>query len=301
MKHEKMKMGMLSHCILGFSLLILAGAVFYLTGNEVPTLNEVNSSPSSSSSCNLFEGRWIFDNVSLPFYEEKCSFMLAEFACEAYGRKDLKYRNWRWQPHHCDLPRFNGTKFLEKIRGKRLMFVGDSLSRNQWTSMLCLIESALGPSSPRTVVRDENMRSFHSNEYNATIGLYWSPFMVESSCDDPLIHRVKERVIRLMSIDKHARHWNDANILIFNSYLWWADPITIVWGTSDARNKTVDKMSTRLYEMVLDIWSDWLEINIDRTKTKMFFMSPSPFHLYNTAAAKDGTSYATATRKRSQF
>ncbi|XP_042044212.1 protein trichome birefringence-like 34 [Salvia splendens] len=273
-------MGILSHCILGFSLLILACAVFYLSKNEVPTSYE----NISSSSCNLFEGGWVFDNISLPFYEEQCSFMLGEFACETFGRKDLKYQNWRWQPHQCDLPRFNGTAFLEKIRGKKLVFVGDSLNRNQWTSMLCLIESSLGPLSPTTVVRNENMRSFHSIEYNATIGLYWSPFMVESNCDDPLIHRVKTRVIRLMGIDKHARHWNDADILVFNSYLWWTDPMTIVWGTSfassDAINKTVDGMSTRLYEMVLDIWSDWLEININRTKTKMFFMSPSPFHLY---------------------
>lgn len=59
--------------------------------------------------------------------------------------------------------RFNGTAFLEKIRGKKLVFVGDSLNRNQWTSMLCLIESALRPSSPRKVVRNENMRSLHIN------------------------------------------------------------------------------------------------------------------------------------------
>ncbi|KAL1549100.1 protein trichome birefringence-like 34 isoform X1 [Salvia divinorum] len=305
MKHEKMKMGMVSHCILGLSLLILVGAVFYLTGDflgfldlekqlknacndagtDVPESYDDKPSSSSSWRCNLFEGRWVFDNLSVPLYEERnCSFMLPEFACERYGRKDMKYRNWRWQPHHCDLPSFNGTALFEKIRGKKLVFVGDSLNRNQWTSMLCLIESAVGPASPRTVIRNENMHTFESIEYNATIALYWSPFLVESNCDDPIIHRVKDRVVRLMGIEKHARHWNDADILIFNSYLWWTDPMTVAWGTSlgssDTKNKTVDKMSTRLYEMVLDVWSDWLEININRTKTKMFFMSPSPFHLY---------------------
>lgn len=305
MKHEKLKMGALSHCILGFSLITLVAAVFYLSGDFLDLQkqlknacsNEARSEPqkayentsslslSSSLKCDLFSGRWVFDNVSGPSYEEgKCSFMLPEFACERYGRKDLKYRNWRWQPHHCDLPRFNATAFLEKIRGKKLVFVGDSLNRNQWTSMLCLIESALDSSTNKTVVRDENMHTFQSNEYNASINLYWSPFLVESNCDDPVIHRVKDRVIRLTGIEKHARHWNDADILVFNSYLWWMDPMTIVWGSSlgssDAINQTVDKMSTRLYEMTLDIWSDWLEINLNRTKTKLFFMSPSPFHLY---------------------
>lgn len=39
--------------------------------------------------------------------------------------------------------RFNATKMLEMIRGKRLVFVGDSLNRNQWESMLCLLASAV--------------------------------------------------------------------------------------------------------------------------------------------------------------
>lgn len=32
--------------------------------------------------------------------------MLGEFACETFGRKDLKYQNWRWLPCQCDLPRY---------------------------------------------------------------------------------------------------------------------------------------------------------------------------------------------------
>lgn len=39
--------------------------------------------------------------------------------------------------------RFNATNMLELIRGKRLIFVGDSMNRNQWESMLCMLMGAV--------------------------------------------------------------------------------------------------------------------------------------------------------------
>lgn len=35
--------------------------------------------------------------------------------------------------------RFNATDILERLRGQRLVFVGDSLGRNNWESMLCML------------------------------------------------------------------------------------------------------------------------------------------------------------------
>lgn len=39
--------------------------------------------------------------------------------------------------------RFNPVKMLELIRGKRMVFVGDSINRNQWESMLCMLRGAI--------------------------------------------------------------------------------------------------------------------------------------------------------------
>lgn len=39
--------------------------------------------------------------------------------------------------------RFNPVKMLELIKGKRLVFVGDSINRNQWESMMCILQQAV--------------------------------------------------------------------------------------------------------------------------------------------------------------
>lgn len=40
------------------------------------------------------------------------------------------------------LLRLDGKHMLEMIRGKRLVFVGDSLNRNMWESLVCILKNA---------------------------------------------------------------------------------------------------------------------------------------------------------------
>lgn len=37
----------------------------------------------------------------------------------------------------------NATDFLERLRGKKLVFVGDSLNRNMWESLVCILRHSL--------------------------------------------------------------------------------------------------------------------------------------------------------------
>ncbi|KAM1949561.1 hypothetical protein ACFX15_009604 [Malus domestica] len=236
----------------------------------------------SSSRCNLFSGKWVFDNQSYPLYKEKqCTYMSDQLACEKFGRKDLSYQNWRWQPYQCDLPRFNATALLERLRNKRLVFVGDSLNRGQWVSMVCLVDSAISPKLKSMQTKfNGSLHIFKATEYNATVEFYWAPLLVESNSDDPVNHRLPDRIVRVQAIEKHARHWTDADFLVFNSYLWWRrEQMNVLWGSSessDAIYKDVEMF--RVYEMALQTWSDWLEVHVNRTKTKLFFVSMSPTH-----------------------
>ncbi|MBA0742913.1 hypothetical protein Gogos_015922 [Gossypium gossypioides] len=265
-----------------FAFLVVA-AIYLRQSNEqvFQHANGRTHDAISSGGCNLFSGKWVYDNKSYPLYKEReCTFMSDQLACEKFGRKDLNYQFWRWQPHQCDLPRFNATALLERLRNKRLVFVGDSLNRNQWISMICLVDSAIPPAF-KSMHNNGSINVFKAKEYNATIEFYWSPLLVESNSDDPVNHRVPDRIVRVEAIEKHARHWTDADILIFNTYLWWRRrQMKVLWGSFEIPEDGIYKpvKLPRVYEMALQTWARWLEVHVNRNKTLLFFMSMSPTH-----------------------
>ncbi|XP_031284896.1 protein trichome birefringence-like 34 isoform X2 [Pistacia vera] len=222
--------------------------------------------------------------------------MSDQLACGKFGRKDLSYQFWRWQPHQCDLPRFNATALLERLRNKRLVFVGDSLNRGQWVSMVCLIDTSIPDPSLKSMHYNGSLITFKAIKYNASIEFYWAPLLVESNSDDSVNHRLPDRIVRVQAIEKHARHWSDADVLVFNSYLWWRrSKMEVLWGSfesSDGIHKEV--AMPRVYEMALRTWSDWLEVHINRAKTQLFFVSMSPTHqsAEEWGGAEDGNCYS---------
>jgi hypothetical protein len=86
-----------------------------------------------------------------------CPYVDDAFDCQRNGRRDSDYLNWRWKPDGCDLPRFNATDFLVKLRGKSLMLVGDSMNRNQFESMLCVLREGLSDKSRMYEVHGHNI------------------------------------------------------------------------------------------------------------------------------------------------
>ncbi|XP_031114703.1 protein trichome birefringence-like 34 [Ipomoea triloba] len=233
------------------------------------------------SSCNFYSGKWVFDKDFSPLYSSRsCSFMDDGMACGKYGRSNLDYMFWKWQPHDCELPRFDAISLLEKLRNKRVVFVGDSLNRNQWVSLVCLIESSIPDQSLKYVKFNGSLVTFEAIEYNAKIEFYWAPLLVESNCDDPSYHRVEDRIVRVDSIEKHARHWKDADVLVFNSYIWWRwMKMKVLRGSFESTNATYEDLGTlHTFELTLKTWSDWLDAHVNRTKTRVFFVSMSPTH-----------------------
>ncbi|XWS59034.1 hypothetical protein CRYUN_Cryun08bG0085800 [Craigia yunnanensis] len=58
----------------------------------------------------------------------------------------------------------------------------------------------------------------------------WGPLLVESNSDDPVNYRLAERIIHPDSVLKHSSQWEHADILIFNSCLWWRQGLVkLLW------------------------------------------------------------------------
>ncbi|KAG2622607.1 protein trichome birefringence-like 34 [Panicum virgatum] len=240
---------------------------------------------TSKEECNWSRGQWVYDNVSQPLYSGlKCTFIFPEVACEKYGRKDSMYQHWRWQPHGCDIPRFDAIRLLERLRNKRLVFVGDSVNRNQWVSLVCMVEASIPDDRLKTRIFNGSLISFKALEYNATIDFYWSPLLVESNSDNPIIHRVDYRIIRADRIEKHASVWRDADIIVFNSYLWWRKQnddmrMKVMYGSFEDGDARLDEMEMMDgFEVAIKKLTEWLGEYIDKNKTRIFFAGSSPTH-----------------------
>ncbi|KAJ8426433.1 hypothetical protein Cgig2_021040 [Carnegiea gigantea] len=232
--------------------------------------------------CDIFSGKWVRDEKNKPMYEEwECPYIQPQLTCQEHGRPDRDYQFWRWQPNSCDLPKFNATLMLETLRGKRMLFVGDSLNRGQYVSMICLLHRLVPEQGKVMESSYDSLTIFRLKDYNATIEFYWAPFLLESNSDNAVIHRVSDRIVRKGSINTHGKHWKGADIIVFNTYLWWMTGLKmkILKGSFKDEEKEIEELSTEeAYRMGMRSMLKWVERTMDLKKTRVFFTSMSPTH-----------------------
>ncbi|XP_019158180.1 PREDICTED: protein trichome birefringence-like 33 [Ipomoea nil] len=235
----------------------------------------------NENGCDIFSGRWVRDEESRPLYKEsECPYLQPQQACLASGRPDRDYIYWKWQPNACSLPSFNASLMLEALRGKRMMFAGDSLCRGSFYSMVCLLQKFI-PNNAKSIEDAGQRIIFTAKEYNATVEFYWAPLLLESNADDPKKHTVHGRMVRRGSINVHGQHWRGVDILVLQTYIWWFidDYFKILEGSFEDKVKnTTDVPSNDAYRMALESMLKWVEENMDLTKTRVFFNDISPTH-----------------------
>ncbi|CAK9319868.1 unnamed protein product [Citrullus colocynthis] len=231
--------------------------------------------------CSVVKGKWVFNRSMKPLYtDQSCPYLDRQVSCVKNGRVDSDYRHWEWQPDDCTLPRFNAEIALKKLRGKRLMFVGDSLQRGQWQSFVCMVEWMI-PEDKKSLKRGRFLSVFTAKEYKATIEFYWAPFLVHSNSDNPIIGDPKQRILRVDSVANHSKHWTNVDILVFNTYVWWMSGVKIksLWGSFENGEEGYEEFDTPIaYTMGLKTWANWVDSNVNPNMTRVFFTTMSPTH-----------------------
>ncbi|XP_020088081.1 protein trichome berefringence-like 7 isoform X1 [Ananas comosus] len=236
--------------------------------------------------CDVFDGDWVFDD-SYPLYNSsKCPFAERGFNCLANGRKDSGYLKLRWKPRHCDLPKFSPHNVLESVRGKRVVFVGDSMSRTQWESLICMLMSGVGdPGNVYEVNGSEITKTVRFlgvrfERYNLSVEFFRSVFLVRQGSPPKHGPRRVRAILELDKVDEISSKWVDSDILVFNSGHWWTRSKLFHVGRhfqAGGRLKLGMPINAA-FRMALHTWASWVEKIVDTNRTQVFFRTYEPSH-----------------------
>ncbi|KAG2611428.1 protein trichome birefringence-like 19 [Panicum virgatum] len=149
-----------------------------------PTTTTSSSSSLISSSagaeCDMTRGQWVRDPAALPYYTNAtCAFIEGYQNCMKHGKPSLEFLRWRWRPDGCGdelgRRRFDAARFFRLVRGKSILFVGDSMASSHVRSLVCTLAQVEAPERSRSPGGFEHWR-FPAHRF--TVTFFWTPFQV---------------------------------------------------------------------------------------------------------------------------
>ncbi|KAJ0965418.1 hypothetical protein J5N97_026556 [Dioscorea zingiberensis] len=170
--------GVFFFTLLLFSIILFLPTLF--SSHSFTTFSQLEGDyEEEEEACDLFVGKWIRDFREPIYNNLTCPTLPLVKNCVKHG-KDPNYIHWRWKPDGCELPRFDPSMFLNIVRRKKLAFIGDSLARNQFESLLCLLSQV---ESPENKHKDSQGRfqTWYFPSHNFTLMVIWTQFLVQAN------------------------------------------------------------------------------------------------------------------------
>ncbi|GJP56595.1 hypothetical protein CLOM_g15650 [Closterium sp. NIES-68] len=183
-----------------------------------------SGNPKDRTSCSMDHGSWQVDST-WPLYDATCPFIYPNQNCVKNGRPDRLFERIRWSTPSCPLPTLNQATLCSLVAGKSMAFVGDSVTRNTFESLACLMYGFYGMPEDLAGINMANglERGFVWPACNFTLAFYRTNFMVDLKLDDP----AKPKGGGVMDLSKPDERWMrrlaQHNVFVINTGHWWTD------------------------------------------------------------------------------
>lgn len=207
---------------------------WHLNNQKLPSESEKRNPDMLplNPTCDLASGTWVRDERRQQAYDESCREIFKGWNCLRNNKSNAKdILAWRWQPWHCELPQMNAIFFLERFKNKRIGFVGDSLNRNMYVSLVCSLKKASQQVKKWRPVGADKALTFL--DYNLTIAYHRTNLLArygqwEARDGGGQLEKLGFTGGYRVDIDVPQNTWAEApqfhDILILNTGHWWWAP-----------------------------------------------------------------------------
>ncbi|XP_057419197.1 protein trichome birefringence-like 14 [Lotus japonicus] len=265
---------------------------------EIQYNQDFNSS-SKSEVCNYAKGNWVADSKRPLYSGFGCKQWLSSmWACRMTKRPDFSFEGYRWQPENCEMQQFDRFSFLRKMQDKTIAFIGDSLGRQQFQSLMCMASG--GEDSPevqnvgweyglvkhRGAIRPDGW-AYRFPKTNTTILYYWSaslcdlvPLNVNDKQTDIAMHLDRPPAFMQQFLPRFdvlvlntGHHWNRGKL---TANRW----VMHVNGKPNEDKKIAEIAHAK--NLTIHSVARWLDMQLVlHPRLKAFFRTISPRHFFN--------------------